>query len=175
MSFMSLLRHQMRLVCAVSLLFCLPWTGALARDLADTVAVIKPSIVGVGTYQRTRQPAVRLLGTGFVVADGRHVITNLHVIPKVIDSPKQETLAIFAGTGEDPDVRLAVLEAADTEHDLALLKFSDAPLPPLTLGDSGDELILIAVVSRNEINTLDLEEQGNVLAASQRVLVRLRN
>ena len=136
MSFMSLLRHQMRLVCAVSLLFCLPWTGALARDLADTVAVIKPSIVGVGTFQRTRQPAIRLLGTGFVVADGRHVITNLHVIPKVIDTPKQETLAIFAGTGEDPDVRLAVLELADTEHDLALLKFSDAPLPPLTLGDS---------------------------------------
>jgi len=132
----SWLYHRARLVCAVSLLFCLPWTGALARDLADTVAVIKPSIVGVGTYQRTRQPAISLRGTGFVVADGRHVITNLHVIPKVIDTPKQETLAIFAGTGEDPDVRLAVLEVADTEHDLALLKFSDAPLPPLTLGDS---------------------------------------
>jgi len=48
-------------------------------------------------------------------------------------------------------------------------------LPPLTLGNSGDELILIAVVSRNEINNLNLEEQGDVLAASQRVLVRLRN
>lgn len=48
-------------------------------------------------------------------------------------------------------------------------------LPPLTLGNSGDELILIAVVSRNEISNLNLEEQGDVLAASQRVLVRLRN
>lgn len=48
-------------------------------------------------------------------------------------------------------------------------------LPPLTLGDSGDELILIAVVSRNEISNLNLEEQGDVLAASQRVHVRLRN
>lgn len=136
MSFISLLRHRVQLVIAVSLLTCLSWVGASAGDLADTVAVIKPSIVGVGTYQRTRQPAVSLQGTGFVVADGRHVITNLHVIPKVIDTPKQEALAIFAGTGEDPDVRLAVLEAADPEHDLALLKFSDAPLPPLKLGDS---------------------------------------
>jgi serine protease Do len=109
---------------------------AAAGDLADTVAKIKPSIVGVGTYQRTRQPAVSLRGTGFIVADGRHALTNLHVIPKVIDTPKKETLAIFAGTGENPEVRLAVMEAADTEHDLALLKFSDAPLAALTLGDS---------------------------------------
>lgn len=109
------------------------WAG----NLADTVAKIKPSIVGVGTFQRTRQPPVNLLGTGFVVADGRHVLTNLHVLPKVIDSDNHEILAIFVGTGENPDVRLAVEVAADTEHDLALLKFSDAPLPSLTLGDSG--------------------------------------
>jgi len=133
---MSLLYCQMRWVSVALLLSCLPVAGAVAGDLADTVAIIKPSIVGVGTYQRTRQPAVSLRGTGFVVADGRHVVTNLHVIPKVIDTAKQETLAIFAGTGEDPDVRLAVLEVADAEHDLALLKFSDAPLPALTLGDS---------------------------------------
>ena len=125
-----------RIFSTMAFLASLSCVVAKAHDLADTVAVIKPSIVGVGTYQRTRQPAIRLLGTGFVVADGRHVFTNLHVIPKIIDTPKQETLAIFAGTGEDPDVRLAVLEAADTEHDLALLKFSDAPLPPLILGDS---------------------------------------
>ena len=137
MSLISLLRHRVRRLCAVSLLVCLHWAGASARDLADTIAAIKPGVVGVGTYQRTRQPAVSLRGTGFVVADGRHVITNLHVIPQVIDTPKQETLAIFAGTGEDPDVRLATAVAADTEHDLVLLKFSDAPLPPLRLGDSG--------------------------------------
>lgn len=48
-------------------------------------------------------------------------------------------------------------------------------LPPLTLGNSGDELILIAVVSQNEISNLDLAEQGDVLATSQRVHVRLKN
>lgn len=136
MSCISPLCYRTRLLCNVLLLTLLTCTSVQAGDLPDTVTAIKPSIVGVGTYQRTRQPAVSLRGTGFVVADGRHALTNLHVIPKIIDTPKQETLAIFAGTGENPDVRLAVLEAADTKHDLALLKFSDAPLPPLTLGDS---------------------------------------
>ena len=135
MSFMTPC-HRTRLLCIVLLVSCQPWKGALARDLADTIAVIKPSIIGVGTYQSTRQPAINLRGTGFVVADGRHVITNLHVVPTVIDTPKREVLAIFTGTGEDPDVRLATRVAADTEHDLVLLKFSDAPLPPLKLGDS---------------------------------------
>ena len=128
-------RHM---VCVAAFLGWMPWATAAAHDLADTVAVIKPSIVGVGTFERTRQPAIKLLGTGFVVADGRHVLTNLHVVPEVFDSQKQETLAIFAGTGEDPEVRLAVLEAADADHDVALLKFSDAPLPAMRLGDSSE-------------------------------------
>ena len=133
---MSSPRHWLRRMCAIALVSCLPWASALAADLPDTVAKIKPSIVGVGTFQRTRQPAISLRGTGFIVADGRHVLTNLHVIPRVIDSRQKETLAIFAGTGEDPSVRLAVEVAADAVHDLALLKFSDAPLPALKLGDS---------------------------------------
>ncbi|MEJ2565576.1 MAG: serine protease [Gammaproteobacteria bacterium] len=128
--------RQVRRWCLILLLSCPLCANAMAGDLPDTVAKIKPSIVGVGTYQRTRQPAVSLRGTGFVVADGRHVLTNLHVIPKVIHTRRKETLAIFAGTGEDPDVRLAVEVAADAVHDLVLLKFSDAPLPALKLGDS---------------------------------------
>ena len=107
-----------------------------AEDLSDIVAKIKPSIVGVGSYQRSRQPPMRLLGTGFVVGDGRHAFTNLHVIPEKLDDSKQEFLAVFSGTGEDAAVRLAVKVAEDADHDLVLLKFSDAPMPPLVLGDS---------------------------------------
>lgn len=130
----SILMKLIVLTAAVLMATCL--YPASAADLPDTVAKIKPSIVGVGTFQRTRQPAINLLGTGFVVADGRHVLTNLHVIPKVIDTPKQEVLAVFVGTGENPGVRLASEVIADAEHDLVLLKISDAPLPPLILGDS---------------------------------------
>ena len=59
-------------------------------DLPDTIDRILPSIVGVGTLQKTRRPPARLLGTGFVVADGRHVITNAHVIPEKIDTAKEK-------------------------------------------------------------------------------------
>jgi len=137
MHIMTLRYRRLRLMSAVLALSCLPWAEASARDLADTVAAIKPSIVGVGTYQPTRRPPLSLRGTGFVVADGRHALTNLHVIPKDIDTAQQESLAIFVGTGEDPDVRLATVAAADAEHDLVLLKFSDDPVAPMILGDSG--------------------------------------
>lgn len=105
-------------------------------SLPDTVARIKPSIVGVGTYQADRQPAVRLMGTGFVVGDGRHALTNLHVIPGEINSAHHEVLAIFAGQGEAASVRLAEKVGEDAQHDVALIKFSDAPLPAMTLGNS---------------------------------------
>ena len=107
-----------------------------AADLPDTVVKIKPSILGVGTFQTTRVPPIKLLGTGFVVGDGRHAITNLHVIPKIIDTTDKEVLAVFAGTGRNPSVRIAERVLEDAEHDLVLLKFSDSPLPALALGDS---------------------------------------
>lgn len=46
-------------------------------------------------------------------------------------------------------------------------------LPPLPLGDSGEQLILIAVLSKTKIAELALPEQQSVRAASERVHVRL--
>ena len=63
----------------------------------DTIERTLPSIVGVGTIQNTRRPPAKLSGTGFVVGDGRHVITNAHVIPDNIDTARLEYLAVFIG------------------------------------------------------------------------------
>ena len=41
-----------------------------------SIVRVKPAIVGVATVQKTRRPPVKLLATGFVVADGLHVVTN---------------------------------------------------------------------------------------------------
>ena len=68
---------------------------AWSAGLPDVIERIKPSVVGVGTYQETRQPRARLLATGFVVGDGRHVITNNHVLPDELDSKNNELLAVF--------------------------------------------------------------------------------
>lgn len=106
-----------------------------ARSLPDTIARIKPSIVGVGTVERTRVPPVELLGTGFAVGDGRYVLTNAHVVPKIMDKEDFEYLAVFSGVGSHAKTRQAEVVATDTEHDVAVLKISGPPLPPMVLGN----------------------------------------
>lgn len=122
------------------LVFCLGclianplWSGELSR----TIESIKPSIVGIGTYQKTRSPAVNFMGTGFAVGDGLSIVTNAHVIPDVMDTEKKELLGIITGRGDATEFREAVLVAIDKEHDIAHIKISGAPLPAMKLGDSG--------------------------------------
>lgn len=110
--------------------------SALA-DVADTLAAIKPGVVGVGTFHPTRSPRSSLLGTGFVVLDGRHIVSCAHIFEKLLDSEKNETHAIFLGRDRQMTVRSATLIATDRARDLAVLRIEGTPLPPLKLGDSG--------------------------------------
>lgn len=104
--------------------------------LADVLPRIKPSIVAVGTYQRTRSPAFRFLGTGFVVGDGLQVATNAHVLPDLVADDQMETLAIAIPGDKQSTVRKAARLAQDKEHDLAVLRIDGAPLAALPLNDS---------------------------------------
>ncbi|SMC21019.1 Trypsin-like peptidase domain-containing protein [Desulfacinum hydrothermale DSM 13146] len=106
---------------------------ALGAGLPDTVARVRPSIVAVGTYQAMRRPPSVFLGTGFAVADGRHVITNAHVIPEKLDKSHRERLAVFVGRGRRVQVRTATPRARDDVHDLVVLQIRGSPLPPLRL------------------------------------------
>ncbi len=119
-------------------LVLLPCTRpVMAGDLPGTIAAIKPSIVGVGTFEKTRSPPVNFLGTGFVVGDGTLVVTNAHVAPASLETGKMESLIVLASrNGKDPEARSAVRVALDKEHDLALLKISGDPLPAMQVGDS---------------------------------------
>lgn len=101
--------------------------------LPDTISLIQPSIVGVGTYNRTSDQPFRLLGTGFAVMDGQYIATNAHVIPDQLDSKKKEKIIVYAGKGKDAHVISAELAALDQTHDSALLRISDSTLKPLSL------------------------------------------
>ena len=105
-------------------------------DVADTLLTIKPSVVGVGTFHPTASPRARLLGTGFAVLDGRHVISCAHIFSTPLDSEKKETHAVFLGHDRKMNVRGAQLIATDKARDLALLKIAGDPLQALKLGDS---------------------------------------
>jgi serine protease Do len=133
----SVLCGGMRPVSALTLalsFFCI--TAAQADGLIDTIATVKQSVVGVGSYQKTRSPAVACFGTGFAVGDGMHVVTNAHVIPPVLDPQQKETLIVLVGNGNEYQQRDAQVISLDTDHDLALLKINGRPLPTLKLGDS---------------------------------------
>lgn len=111
---------------------------AAAADLVQTIARIKPAVVGVGTFIKTRSPSFHLTGTGFAVADGVHVITTAHTYAKPFDSEKREMPMVVVSTAGEPQLRDAVILAIDKAHDLALLKISGDPLPAMTLGESAD-------------------------------------
>ena len=106
-----------------------------AGELPDTIARVKSGVVGVGTVQKTRRPPVKLLATGFVVADGRHVVTNAHAIPDELARDSKESLAVLTGERNGTAYPAKVIRL-DKVHDLALLRFSGKPRPPFRLGSS---------------------------------------
>lgn len=126
------LRHA--LVCAFFSLFSVV---ALA-DLPGLIDQIKPSIVVVGTYAKTRSPAFTMRGTGFVVGNGTLIATNAHVVPDVLDAANGETLMILALSGRvGVQQRPAKIEISDKSHDLALLRIDGTPMQAMALQELG--------------------------------------
>lgn len=107
-----------------------------AGTLAQTVAAVKPSIVGVGTLLQTRSPAIVFSGTGFAVGDGLSIITNAHVIPDHVEAARMEQIGIVLPGSSNLRFREARVVAIDREHDLALLRLQGQPLPALRLNAS---------------------------------------
>ncbi|TVO62513.1 S1 family peptidase [Denitromonas ohlonensis] len=123
---------------AVSALMMLVSVSVRA-DLPATVSRVKPSIVAVGTYEPTRSPAFRFLGTGFVVGDGLTVATNAHVLPASVDANRRETLAVAIPLGDKVNVRSAEKLRSDPAHDLATLRIVGPALPVLVLSSGEAE------------------------------------
>jgi S1-C subfamily serine protease len=126
-----------RLVALLSAaVLCAAAAPAWAGTLAATVAAVKPSIVGIGTLQRTRSPPVQFLATGFVVGDGLSIITAAHAVPLIPDSARMEVLGVITGQGEQLDFRPVTVKNIDREHDLAHLRLMGAPLPALRVAEN---------------------------------------
>lgn len=109
--------------------------------LPDTIEQVRPSIVGIGTAYPPRQPLGgkppnSLNGTGFVVGDGRFVVTNFHVLPELLDYENNQSLVVFSGRGRKARVHPAEVLVRDALHDLALLRIEGGPLPALALGSA---------------------------------------
>jgi len=104
---------------------------------SDVVRKVTPSVVAIATYSPLRSPRVVMRGTGFVVHDGLHVITNAHVLPKDSELKHNERISVLIGRGRAPDRRVAEVVRIDREHDLALLRIDGNKVPKFTLGAGG--------------------------------------
>ena len=123
------------LACAMAFLLAGASPG-LAQN-PSTIERIKPSILAVGTFERLRNPQFSFAGTGFAVGDGSLVATNEHVLARMLDIERSETIAIAVRAQDDTvQVRTARKVASDPSADLALLRIDGPRLPPLQLGDS---------------------------------------
>lgn len=120
----------------VARLFCIHWltsgrvlfvsllllSTSMPAAMPETIVLIKPSIVAVGTFQKTRSSAFLFRGTGFVVGDGTIVATNAHVLPEQVSAQHREVLVIMSGEGRQRQVHHVEIVAIDARHDLALLR-----------------------------------------------------
>lgn len=108
-------------------------------QLAAVIPKVRPSVVVVGSWRATDNPRLGFRGTGFVIGDGRRVLTNAHVLPEA--KPDESTAPLAVGVPRQrgdgvAEVRPATLLALDRRHDLALLAIEGAPLPALTLASA---------------------------------------
>lgn len=125
----------------ITLMLWLCWALPASAGLADTIERVRDSVVGIGSAQKNKRmasgkPAATYYGTGFVVGDGRFVVTNHHVVADIkTDDAKGIILAVFSGEGDRVQGRPARVVATDPEHDLAILAIESA-LPAMKLAGS---------------------------------------
>jgi serine protease Do len=121
------------LLIAIAVLFAPELWANGAANLASIVQQVKPAVVGIGIHTPTGRPQDVLQGTGFVIGNGRHVVTNFHVLPKELDDNLLQQMAVFVGTGARASVRFAKVVASSAADDLAVLEIQGAKLPALAL------------------------------------------
>jgi S1-C subfamily serine protease len=125
-------------ICLIYMAGVLPGVANGAGvEFPDVVRKITPSVVAIATYSPLRSPRVVMRGTGFVVYDGLHVITNAHVLPRDSDLKYNDKISVLIGRGRNPDRRTAEVIRVDKEHDLALLKIEGDKIFKVTLGSGG--------------------------------------
>lgn len=124
--------------CRLLLILAACWAaagaGAQAATLPELVAQSKSSVVLVGSYGLMDSPRFGFRGTGFIVADGLHVLTNAHVIPSEEPGRIDRSVAVQVWSAASQwQLRSAKVIARRPDRDLALLLIDGPAVPALRL------------------------------------------
>lgn len=111
---------------------CLSASQSVAASLVETIAKIRPSVVGIASLQPTKLSPAMVIGSGFVVGDGHHVVTSFHVI-RPQDAQAGQVFYVMSQNGAQVDRRNAKIVAVNPSTDLAILLIDGPALPPVRL------------------------------------------
>lgn len=103
-----------------------------ASQLVDLIPQVKPSVVAIAIHNPTASPRVNFIGTGFVVGNGKQVVTNYHVIGRTLDESRREEYVVISGSARDITMHRMVSRRNAPQYDLAIMEI-DKPLPALKL------------------------------------------
>jgi serine protease Do len=117
----------------IAILFILFSPQLLANvPLTTLIPKIKPSVVAIAIHNPSAAPRLKLIGSGFVIEPGNKVVTNYHVIQKLLDESKLESYVVLSGKADNPIVHQIKHMKTSSVHDLALLEI-EQKLPALSL------------------------------------------
>ncbi|UCG11022.1 MAG: trypsin-like peptidase domain-containing protein [Deltaproteobacteria bacterium] len=103
--------------------------------LVVLIESVKSSVVAIGTYNLKQTPKQNYYGTGFIVGDGKLIITCAHTILTLEEEKRTKQLRIFHRALQPQGLKVIPV-ATDEQHDLILLRLEAGEFPPLKLGDS---------------------------------------
>ena len=127
---MFYLSHYSNVLLVFTSLFFSPFLSANASySFVDIVSETTGSVVAIGLYTPLESDGNQVLGTGFVVGNGKWVITNYHVVSKILDPQIVQHYVAIHGEGRNVTAQKAEIVDIDPVHDLALLKISNEIKP----------------------------------------------
>ncbi|WP_339349226.1 serine protease [uncultured Alteromonas sp.] len=134
------------LMVCVLIVACIISTQALAKNLVELTKNSVKSTVAIALHSPLKHTTPQIKGTGFVVADGKFVVTNYHVVDEELDPTIVEHFVVMLPDGKQVRFDKVEILAIDDKHDLALLKVNN-PYPSFelasnTLVDAGTELAI---------------------------------
>ncbi|MDH0867147.1 serine protease [Mitsuaria sp. GD03876] len=97
----------------------------MSNTLPDLIDRSRQAVVAVGTFAATDSPRFGFRGTGFVIGDGRRIVTCAHVIPNPVEKDLAITVPASGNATGAPQLRPVKLLVRDTAHDLAVLELAD--------------------------------------------------
>jgi S1-C subfamily serine protease len=121
-----------------------PLPPGVALPTVEIVELLRPSVVHILTETASGGIFGQGVGTGIIIDEEGHIVTNNHVITVDGDRPVDE-ITITLHDGRQFSARIV---GRDPPTDLAVLKIDAEGLTPVTMGDSaqlsvGDDVVAI--------------------------------